>query len=165
MHNSKQMTEKDYKQHINCYSYDILRYLAKNLQDIDDAKDILQDTFIALWENKNKVEQEKVKNWLFVTAHNRMLKLIRYKKIRQGTLSIDNLNGFDEIKIQNNYDTKQQLDVLLTKLPETMKQCLMLKEWSGFSIKEIAQTLQISEENVKVNIFRAKLKLKTLREN
>jgi RNA polymerase sigma-70 factor (ECF subfamily) len=39
----------------------------------------------------------------------------------------------------------------------------MLKDWQGFSIKEIAEILDISEDNVKVNIFRAKVKLKELK--
>jgi DNA-directed RNA polymerase specialized sigma24 family protein len=41
----------------------------------------------------------------------------------------------------------------------------MLKEWQGFSVKEIAEILQLSESDVKVNIFRAKLKLKEIYEN
>ena len=159
------MTEKDYKQHINNYSDDVLRYLAKNLHDINDAKDILQDTFTALWQDRGKIENSKVKNWLFTTAHNRMLKLIRYNKVRQGTPSVNVLGNFDNTSTAANYDATQQLDMLLSQLSEVMKQCLMLKEWSGFSIKETAQILQISEQSVKVNIFRAKIKLKTLKYN
>ncbi|MBO6118565.1 MAG: RNA polymerase sigma factor [Bacteroidales bacterium] len=159
------MTEKDYKQHINNYSDGVLRYLVKNLQDMNDAKDILQDTFTALWQDRTKIDNSKVKNWLFITAHNKMLKLIRYNKIRQETSSINDLNEPSNPKTHNNYENKQQCDILLEKLPETMKQCLMLKEWSGFSIKEIARTLQISEENVKINIFRAKVKAKLLTAN
>ena len=159
------MTEKDYKQHINNYSDDVLRYLAKNLHDINDAKDILQDTFTALWQDRGKIENSKVKNWLFTTAHNRMLKLIRYNKVRQGTPSVNVSGNFDNTSTAANYDATQQLDMLLSQLSEVMKQCLMLKEWSGFSIKETAQILQISEQSVKVNIFRAKIKLKTLKYN
>ena len=154
------MTENDYKQYINMYSNGVLRYLAKNLQDIDDAKDILQDTFIALWDNKDKIQNGKAKNWLFTTAHNRMLKLIRYRKVRQNTVNIDQEAALVQSSEKHRYDSLQQIDVLLQNLSETMKQCLMLKEWSGFSIKEIASIMQICEEYVKINIFRAKIKLR-----
>ncbi len=159
------MTGKDYKRHINNYSDDLLRYLAKNLQDIDEAKDILQDAFIALWENRTKIENAKVKSWLFTVAHNKMLKLIRHNKVRQNVLDNGFIQQENERTIKQDIENVQQIDYLLSKLNPTQRQCLTLKEWNGFSIKEIAQIINISEQNVKVNIFRAKIKLKEIAQN
>lgn len=150
------MTEKDFKRHIDNFSDDVLRYLAKNMQDTDEAKDIVQDTFISLWENRAKVDNQKAKSWLFTTAHNKMLNALRYKKIRQET-------KFEQQIDKNNLENEQMVDYLLKQLPQTMQQCLILKDWQGFSIKEISDILHISEANVKVNIFRAKIKLKALK--
>ena len=150
------MTDKEYKEQIDLHADDVLRYLAKNIKDGEVAKDILQDTFVSLWENKEKVEPSKIKNWLFTVAHNNMLKLFRYNKIRQNSFIEENSS---ELNLENT----QLIDQLLKQLPDRMRQCLMLKDWQGFSIKEIAEILDISEENVKVNIFRAKVKLKELK--
>lgn len=152
------MTEKEYRNIVERYSDDIYRYLAKNLQDMDKAKDVVQECFVALWNNRNKVESEKTKHWLFTTAHNFMLKQIRYDKVREREIESD-------VSTNLNSDNKQLLDYLLSQLNEKMRQCLMLKEWEGFSIKEIAEIMQLSESDVKVNIFRAKLKLKEIYEN
>lgn len=152
------MTEREYKFIIERYSDEVFRYLVKNLQDIEVAKDIVQESFLALWNNKEKVEGDKIKNWLFVTAHNFLLKHIRHNKVRENTPS------FEDISYLNS-DNKQMLDYLLSQLNDKMRQCLMLKEWNGFSIKEIAEILQLSESDVKVNVFRAKLKLKEIYEN
>lgn len=150
------MTDKEYKEQIDLHADDVLRYLAKNIKDGEVAKDILQDTFVSLWENKEKVEPSKIKNWLFTVAHNNMLKLFRYNKIRQNSF-------IEENSSESNLENTQLIDQLLKQLPNRMRQCLMLKDWQGFSIKEIAGILDISEENVKVNIFRAKIKLKELK--
>lgn len=150
------MTDKEYKEQIDLHADDVLRYLAKNIKDGEVAKDILQDTFVSLWENKEKVESSKIKNWLFTVAHNNMLKLFRYNKIRQNSF-------IEENSSESNLENTQLIDQLLKQLPDRMRQCLMLKDWQGFSIKEIAEILDISEENVKVNIFRAKVKLKELK--
>lgn len=150
------MTDKEYKEQIDLHADDVLRYLAKNIKDGEVAKDILQDTFVSLWENKEKVEPSKIKNWLFTVAHNNMLKLFRYNKIRQNLF-------IEENSSESNLENTQLIDQLLKQLPDRMRQCLMLKDWEGFSIKEIAEILDISEENVKVNIFRAKVKLKELK--
>lgn len=150
------MTDKEYKEQIDLHADDVLRYLAKNIKDGEVAKDILQDTFVSLWENKEKVEPSKIKNWLFTVAHNNMLKLFRYNKIRQNSF-------IEENSSESNLENTQLIDQLLKQLPNRMRQCLMLKDWQGFSIKEIAEILDISEENVKINIFRAKIKLKELK--
>lgn len=150
------MTDKEYKEQIELHADDVLRYLAKNIKDGEVAKDILQDTFVSLWENKEKVEPSKIKNWLFTVAHNNMLKLFRYNKIRQNSF-------IEENSSESNLENTQLIDQLLKQLPDRMRQCLMLKDWQGFSIKEISEILDISEENVKVNIFRAKVKLKELK--
>lgn len=150
------MTDKEYKEQIDLHADDVLRYLDKNIKDGEVAKDILQDTFVSLWENKEKVESSKIKNWLFTVAHNNMLKLFRYNKIRQNSF-------IEENSSESNLENTQLIDQLLKQLPDRMRQCLMLKDWQGFSIKEIAEILDISEENVKVNIFRAKVKLKELK--
>ncbi len=150
------MTDKEYKEQIDLHADDVLRYLAKNIKDGEVAKDILQDTFVSLWENKEKVEPSKIKNWLFTVAHNNMLKLFRYNKIRQNSF-------IEENSSESNLENTQLIDQLLKQLSDRMRQCLMLKDWQGFSIKEIAGILDISEENVKVNIFRAKVKLKELK--
>ena len=152
------MSEKEYKKIIELYSDGVFAYLVKNLQDRDSSKDILQDTFLSLWNNKEKIEKDKVRNWLFVTAHNNMLKHFRYNKVRENQIQ-------NETSTSLNSDNKQLLDYLLNQLSDKMRQCLMLKEWQGFSVKEIAEIMQISESDVKINIFRAKLKLKEIYEN
>lgn len=150
------MNEKEFQLHIELHSDSLFRYLVKNLGDSDSAKDVLQDTFVSLWKHGREIEEAKVKNWLFATAHNNMLKSIRYKRVRQNAV-------FTAEPTTDKLENKQLIDYLTSRLSEKMRQCLMLKDWQGFSIREIAEIMQMSEENVKINIFRARVKLKELK--
>ena len=85
-----------------------------------------------------------------------MLKCIRHEKVRQNAV-------FNAEPTTDNLENEQLIDYLTSRLGEKMRQCLMLKDWQGFSIREIAEIMQMSEENVKVNIFRARVKLKELK--
>lgn len=85
-----------------------------------------------------------------------MLKSIRHEKVRQNAV-------FNAEPTTDKLENEQLIDYLTSRLGEKMRQCLMLKDWQGFSIREIAEIMQMSEENVKVNIFRARVKLKELK--
>ena len=150
------MNEKDFKRLIELHSDDLFRYLAKSLGDTELAKDLLQECFLSLWNHKEAVDGNKVKSYLFATAHNSMLKAIRHNKVVQTAT-------FEGRYEQQNLENSQLIDYLLQSLGEKMRQCLILKDWQGFSIKEIAQIMQMSEENVKINLFRARIKLKELK--
>lgn len=151
------MEEKEFERYIHLHADSLLRYLAGNLRDEEAAKDLVQESFIALWQNGEKVEKDKVKSWLFTTAHNRMLKLIRHNKVvREAQTELPTA--------KTDYENAQLTDRLLSHLGEKQRRCLMLKKWEGFSIKEIAAIMRMSEENVKVCIFRAGVKLRELKD-
>ncbi|MBR1768861.1 MAG: RNA polymerase sigma factor, partial [Bacteroidales bacterium] len=146
--------DKDYNECIDKYSDGVFAFLVKNMKDEQSAKDVLQDSFVSLWNNRLKVEKEKAKSFLFTSAHNFMINVFKYNTIRQRPLEREEL--FEE----KNFENKNLIDYLTGFLSDNMKQCLLLRDLEGFSYKEIAQILGLTEENVKVNIFRARVKLR-----
>lgn len=148
------MTEKEYNDSVDRYSDGVFAYLVKNMQDEDSAKDVLQDTFLSLWKNRAKVETEKVKSFLFTVAHNFMINTFNYNKIRQRHIETE------KITEDRDFENKDMITHLTNILSPIMKECLILRDIEGFAYKEIAQMLKITEENVKVNIFRARVKMK-----
>lgn len=148
------MTEKEYNDSVDRYSDGVFAYLVKNMQDEDSAKDVLQDTFLSLWKNRAKVETEKVKSFLFTVAHNFMINTFNYNKIRQRHIETEKTTE------DRDFENKDMITQLTNILSPIMKECLILRDIEGFAYKEIAQMLKITEENVKVNIFRARVKMK-----
>ena len=124
----------------------------KNIYDSDNAKDLVQEIFIALWNNIRKA-----KSWLFTVAHNKMLTYIRDSQRHQ-------VEVFSSLSTSNNYENEQLVNYLCQELTPPQRQALMLKDWEGFSTTEIAKIMQIKESSVKQNIFRAKIKVKKILE-
>ena len=148
------MTEKEYNVCVEEYSDRVFAYLVKNMQDSDSAKDVLQDSFVSLWNNRQKVEKEKSKSFLFTVAHNLMINTFNYNKLRQQPIIVE------ELMDNKDFENKDFINYLTNLLTPTMKECLLLRDLEGFAYKEIAQMMNITEENVKVNIFRARVKMK-----
>src|SRR5688572_5978089 len=71
------MTTTEYNQCVDAYSDALFRFITKNLRDRDEAQNLVQDSFESLWLNKEKVEKEKCKAWLFTTGYRKMIDHIR----------------------------------------------------------------------------------------
>lgn len=152
------MTSAEYNFSIDQHSDALYRFAVHFLKDSEDARDIVQDTFEKLWLNKDKVEKEKVKSWLFTCAHNAMLNQVSRKK-RQQT----HLDSCADIRSQapdNSYESKQVIDKLVSTLPPIQKSILLLRDLEGYTYEEIGAMLSIPSSQVKVYLFRARLKIK-----
>ena len=148
------MTEKEYNFCVDNFADAILRFLVKNIKDIDSAKDILQDTYVKLWEKKEGVDFLKAKSYIFTTAYHTMINDIKYRAQK------DSLT-FSQTTDKNKYsDLKDVLNEALERLPKVQKAVILLRDYEGYAYKEIAEILALTEENVKINIFRARVKLK-----
>ncbi|MBC7389970.1 MAG: RNA polymerase sigma factor, partial [Opitutaceae bacterium] len=107
------MNTKEYNQAVEEYSGRVYRFAKKLLQDDDEAADIVQDSFLRLWENVVKVENEKVKSWLFTTAYRQALLRIKLKNRHA------DLNALDFMTYEMpNHDLKEVIEDCLAGLPE-----------------------------------------------
>ena len=74
------MTEKEYNECVNLYADNVYRFILKNLRHEEDAKDVVQASFEKMWLNRDKVQNEKSKSYLFTVAYHQMIDLIRKNK-------------------------------------------------------------------------------------
>lgn len=156
------MTEKDYNLCVKNYSDGVLRFVNRSILSTEDAKDILQDSLIKLWANIQNVSVEKSKSFLFTTAHNLMINKLKAKKVRQDFQTSQQKETPIAQANNTKYEQKDLILYAVNQLPLNQKECLLLKDWEGFSIEEIAACLKITSSNVKVNIFRARIKIREL---
>lgn len=151
------MTEKNYNDCVTQYADNVFRFIVKNLKHEEDARDIVQTAFEKMWRNREAVENDKAKSYLFTVAYNQMIDHIRKNKRVQLKEEFK-----DETKVgyQSNSNTKKVLMEALNRLNETQKSLIMLKDYEGYNYEEIGKIMSLNESQVKVYLHRARLALR-----
>ncbi|HQY11652.1 MAG: RNA polymerase sigma factor [Ferruginibacter sp.] len=151
------MTEREYNECVNLYADNVYRFILKNLGHTEDAKDVVQGAYEKLWINREKVENDRSKSYLFTIAYNQMIDHVRKsKRISLKEDFTDNAKG----AISQKHDTKRVLNEALAKLSEQQRSLVMLKDYEGYSYEEIGQITGLNESQVKVYLHRARLQLR-----
>ena len=151
------MTVKDYNEAVNQHSDALYRFILKNLQNEDKSRDVVQDAFERLWVNIKKVDGLKVKSYLFTTAYHAMIDRIRKDKRETSMESADPASYSHSEQYS---DLQEILHQAVEKLPADQKAVVLLRDYEGYSYKEIAGITELSESQVKVYIYRARVFLK-----
>ena len=151
------MTINDYNQAVNLYADRLFRFVLKNIKDKHMAEDLVQDSYEKLWKNMQKVDGKKVKAYLFTTAYHTMIDRIRREKRETYTDG----NQIPETGYEITYsDLKEVLNEGLNRQPEVQRMVLLLRDYEGYSYQEIGEIAGLSESQVKVYIYRARVFLK-----
>jgi len=151
------MTAKEYNTSVDTYADGVYRFVLKNIKDEDKAKDIVQDTFEKLWIKAETVSFTKVKSYIFTSAYHTMIDYIRKDK-RQSMM--DDSAELKHAHEKQYSDLSEVLQEALEQLPPIQKSVILLRDYEGYSYKEIADTTELNESQVKVYIFRARKFLK-----
>jgi RNA polymerase sigma-70 factor (ECF subfamily) len=152
------MTRKEYNQCVDDYSDNVYRFVLKNIKDQDRAQDIVQEAYARLWSVCSDVDAKKARAWLFTTAYNYMIDRIRKDK---NSFSIEESHYNEPSSDRLPYsDLQEILHEALEKLPPVQRSVVLLRDYEGYSYEEIGKMCQLSESQVKVYIYRARLYLK-----
>ena len=131
----------------------------------EDAEDVVQDTLIKVW-NKRDSWQEIEDIEAFALTICRNVALDKIKKASNNETTLDDHTAFLTDRSSSPFEHVLQQDrvalvrKLVDSLPEKQRSCMQLRDFEGKSYKEIVQILGIREEQVKVNIFRARQTIK-----
>ena len=152
------MTVEEFNQCVDQHSDNLYRFILKNVKDKDKAKDVVQDTYEKLWLKVSELPSTNAKSYMFTTAYRTMIDMFRRDK-KQTRMDE---GEFDEtISHSKQYsDLKEILNRGVSKLPEVQRMVLMLRDYEGYSYKEIGEMTNLGESQVKVYIFRARIFLK-----
>ena len=161
---------------VDLYSDSIYRVALRMLNNPADAEDVLQETFIKAFRALPGFEERSsLSTWLYRIAVNESLMFLRKQKPEVAVAEddfIDN-NEFDSFPAFQILDwcclpeddfmtaeTHEILDRSIKLLPENLRLVFILRDIEGLSIHDTAETLNISESNVKTRLLRARLKLR-----
>jgi RNA polymerase sigma factor (sigma-70 family) len=151
------MTEKEYNECVRNYADNVYRFILKNLRHEADARDVVQTAFEKLWRNRQEVDNEKCKSYLFTVAYHQMIDHLRKVKRVYLRESFAEETGIIN-KPANNL--KKMLEQALNTLSETQRSLVLLKDYEGYSYEEIGIITGLNESQVKVYLHRARIQLK-----
>ena len=151
------MNVKEYNQSVDWYSDHVFRFILKNIKDQERARDIVQDSYEKLWRNAENVNFVKVKSYLFTTAYHTMIDVLRKDK-RQTYM--EDYQIPEDTHHEQYSDLAEILNEAVKQLPEIQRSVILLRDYEGYSYKEIGDITTLSEAQVKVYIYRARVFLK-----
>ena len=158
---------------VSVYSERIFNLALRILRNKEDAEDVLQETFLTVLEKLNTFDgRSNFFTWIYRIATNTSLMKLRKKKIVFDEFQENmDINGHldkefvlnwsnDPLLTVQNKEIKNLLDEAINMLPEIFRTVFILRDIEQLSIKETSKILEISEENVKIRLRRARLFLR-----
>ena len=132
-----------------------------------EAEDVVQETMMKVWNKRDSWEQiDSIEAFCLTICRN--LSLDKARRMDNQTQSLDASIQPHDLRVASNpeeqtiqNDRVRLVRQLINALPEKQRSCMQLRDMEGKSYKDIATILDITEEQVKVNIFRAR---QTIRE-
>jgi len=170
---AKQGDQDAFSELVNEYSERIYNLGLRILRKKEDAEDILQETFLTVVQKIDTFDgRSSFFTWIYRIATNAALMKLRKKKPQIIDLpdnpdfqeSIESKVFIDwsqdaSLNVQNN-EVKKTLNAAINELSEIYKTVFILRDIEQLSIKETSKILNITEENVKIRLRRARQHLR-----
>lgn len=127
-----------------------------------EAEDVVQDTLLKVWECRDNWNQiNNLEAFAIATCRNRALDVV--KRAGRDTENLDEMAHFSSQTPHEQLEAREEISLvrrLMDSLPEVQRTIMLLRDIEGKTYQEIAQTLDISETQVKVYLHRARTKIK-----
>lgn len=153
------MTRAEYNDNIQSWSSNVMRFAVWNCGDRMRSEDAVQEAFARLWEIKEQVAVERGLGFLLTVARRYLIDCFRHdtivNRVHQAMASTE----------ETTYENREmglsdEMANALARLPEIQRSILQLRDVEGYSYKEIARMLDISDQQVQVYLFRARTAMK-----
>ena len=153
------MDSRQFETMVRAYSSDLYRFAFWLCRNRWQAQDLVQECFAAAWNARQSLRDEgATKAWLFSILRNKHASVYQRKQVATEDVELEDLpepieaSGYERV----------ELEQCLGMLPESYREPLMLQLLGGFSGKEIAHMLGITEQNVMTRLCRARQALRRM---
>lgn len=142
----------------------LYRFSLKIVGNKFDAEDVLQELLIKIWKKKEDFAQiDNKEAWCMTVTRN--LSIDKIRKRKNSTTDISEYHTISDSaptpdRIAEDRESLSIVMKLLNELPDRQKEIIHLRDIEGYTYKEISEITGLSEDQVKVNLFRARQKFK-----
>ncbi|MGH1438771.1 MAG: sigma-70 family RNA polymerase sigma factor [Cellvibrionaceae bacterium] len=156
--------EKDYRQLLEELGNAITAYLRLRFGNIDILEDCVQESLMAIHKARNTYEPSRLfRPWLFAIVNHKTIDILRKRDKHHNVLEhkmahqkeLESVEGNQLYTQETEFEQIQDCGQVLLALSEIHREAILLTKLQGFSMKEAAQKLDISEGAMKVRVHRA----------
>ena len=165
---------REFARLVDRYSGPLYRLALKMLGNPRDAEDVLQNTFLKVFQHLDEFEgRSSLSTWLYRIASNEALMQMRKQRPEitlSDTKQEDDDSDYEPVQFTDwcclaeeellSSESRAALDRAIQHLPETLRIVFVLRDIEGLSIRETSQALELSETAVKTRLLRARLRLR-----
>ncbi|MDA0780989.1 MAG: sigma-70 family RNA polymerase sigma factor [Rickettsiales bacterium] len=157
MHRSQQGDKQAYASLLGECNRILKGYLMKKISNSEDVEDIIQEILISLHNARHTYDKSRpFKPWLFSIAKFRLYDHFRkiYKKSENESDYLNEISHEFDINVTESDDEYEELYGAIDELPEKQRKIIELMKVEGYTAKEVAKKLNMSESAVKTSAHR-----------
>ena len=158
------MLARDFKTDVLPMSNKLLRFALQILQDEEEAKDVLQDTFLKLWQKRDDLKKvENLEAFAIRMIRNRCLDVIRARRtvsmdvVKKNKLADEANSDSDMLE---NTDSVGLIKRIIAGLPDLQRTVIQLRDIEQLEYEEIAEATEMNVNAIRVNLSRARKKVR-----
>ncbi|MFZ2282429.1 MAG: RNA polymerase sigma factor [Lutibacter sp.] len=162
----------DYAFLVEKYKHMVFTLTIRIVKNREEAEEVSQDVFVKAYKNLNNFKGEsKFSTWIYKIAYYASLDVLKRNKRQISSENIDVIkerdlgNTDDSLKHLYDKERKQIINDALLKLSEDERVIITLYYFEELPIKEISKVVDLSEDNIKIKLFRSRKKLAELLKN
>lgn len=154
------MTAKEYNNGVALWADDAMRFALRCGGSWSDCEDAVQEALAALWNHRDEVPRDKGKGYLLSVAYRSLMQTLRHSKVVQQHAEATQAlaPGYQDPDLR--FDLREAIERSLQALPEVQRAILQLRDVEGYSYREIGETLSLSDSQVQVYLFRARVAMR-----
>ncbi len=153
------MTHAIFKDTVFCLKDEMYRFAKRFVMSSDEAEDVVQDLMMKFWQKKEEIAAfGNIKSYAMRSVKNECLNRLKHHDVKMGFADFQ-LHRSELYQIETN-NLKEHILNFIRQLPEKQKAVIHLKDVEEYDISEIAELLEIEENAVRVNLMRARQKIK-----
>ncbi len=154
------MTAKEYSHHTPRWADDALRFALRCCPSRPDCEDAVQEALAALWQCHASVSLDKGKSYLLSAAYRSLMATLRHAKVERKHADAVGASVATVQQPDLRFDLREAIEHSLQALPEVQRAILQLRDVEGYSYREIGETLALSDSQVQVYLFRARVSMR-----
>ena len=156
---TKTMTHEMFRDTVFILKDEMFRFAKRFVMSSDEAEDVVQDLMMKFWQTREKLsEYGNLKSFALKCVKNECLNRLKHEDVKLGFANIQ-LHQSELYKPEVN-NLKDEIIKYISELPEKQKMVIHLKDVEEYDVNEIAEMLEMEENAVRVNLMRARQKIK-----